>query len=257
MTLSASKAEGSVEESHPNAITHVPSHLRLWLFAVGILALDLWSKSWIFQNLAPSETSEIIPRVVVFQRQMNDGAVFGSLTGMVGLFVVASVFALAFVGVLFVSSSIKQRVLHIALGMILAGALGNLFDRAFIHADIAVFQSGTKIIGKVLEESSDSDTIRIGPWPDGEEARTFPRSELVELKSQGVVRDFIKFVPKFPRWVPVLGGIEMWPWVFNVADAALVVGVGVLLVCFWAERRRSHSVRRVATKKEAAAPVGD
>jgi lipoprotein signal peptidase len=257
MTLSAPKAEGSVEEAHSSAITHLPSHLRLWVFAGGILALDLWSKSWIFQNLAPSETSEIIPHVIVFQRQLNDGAVFGSLTGMVGLFVVASLFALAFVAVLFVSSSIKQRFLHIALGMILAGALGNLFDRAFIHADIAVFQSGTKIIGKVVEESSDSDTIRIGPWPEGDAARIFPRSELVELKHQGVVRDFIKFVPRFPRWVPILGGVEVWPWVFNVADAALVVGVAILLVCFWAERRRSHAVRRAATKKEAATPVGD
>jgi len=40
------------------------------------------------------------------------------------------------------------------------------------------------------------------------------------------VRDFLKIVWK-------IGDRELWPWIFNVADVLLVIGVGLLLITFW------------------------
>jgi len=247
------------------AITHIPSHLRLWLVAGVILWLDLWSKAWVFGHLPSNESRPFIPGVIDFRRSLNEGAVFGSLKGHVELFIVASLFALGFVVYLFAFSSRAHRALHVVLGLILAGAIGNLYDRAMVQADVLVYTARNgetvTVVGKIIDQAPDAqteidrmiqreesrrheraranDTIWIGAWPDGANAQEFKRSK-VTVRQQGVVRDFIKFVPRFPKWVPRLGGRDIWPWVFNVADAALVCGVGALLCTSWLERRQQH-----------------
>jgi signal peptidase II len=235
----------------PRAVTDVGAHLRLWVTSIAVLAADLWSKDWAFKRLDPAEPYHAVPRILDFHQSLNDGAVFGSLTGMVGLFIVASLLALLFVFSLFMSSDVRQQSLHIGLGLILAGALGNLYDRAFMKADVIELASGERRIGIRVDPpvgQADQTSWRwLGRWPDGEDQRAYPRSEIVEERNQGVVRDFIKFVPRFPAWVPKLAGRDIWPWVFNIADAALVCGVGLLLINFWTDRRR-HA-------REAESPV--
>ena len=220
---------------------HLRCHLRLWLPAIVLAGLDLWSKQWAFSSLGPNETRTMIPHVLEFRRSLNDGAVFGSFTGFVGVFVVASVVALGFVVYVFGRSGRQQWGLHLALGMVMAGAIGNLYDRALIKADVVTFQTRAgkqrSFIGACVSEPS-APILRCGDWPDGAHPRRFASSE-VSLRRQGVVRDFIKFAPKVPKWVPKIGGIDMWPWIFNVADASLVVGVGMLLL----QSSRGHRKR--------------
>jgi signal peptidase II len=224
-----------------SAVGDPASHARLWIFAIGVLVLDLWTKAWIFHTLGPTEVRTLIPRFIEMHRSLNDGAVFGSLTGMVWLFVAASVLALGFVVAMFAGSSPKHRSLHIALGLILAGAMGNLYDRAFMVADIVEFNTGEpRLIAKIVDDSH-PDVLRIGSWPEGENPRTYRRSDIAELRQQGVVRDFIRFVPAFPGWAPWVGGKDMWPWIFNIADSGLVIGVGLLLLNFWFERREARA----------------
>ena len=198
---------------------------------VVFLAIDLWSKSWAFSRLGVQEVKTVIPGFLEFRRSLNDGAVFGTFTGQTSVFIVASLFALGFVLYLFMHSHARQKVLHVSLGLILAGALGNLYDRAFVHADVVRIEDKKgrvqSQIGTIVAE--DESTIRLGDFPDGASPQTFKRSE-VTLRRQGVVRDFLKFVPKFPSSWSRVGGIDMWPWIFNIADAALVVGVAVLLL---------------------------
>ncbi len=223
----------------PVALRDFPSHLRFWLPAVAVLWLDLWSKAWAFSTLPSDRARSWIDGFVEFRRSLNDGAVFGSFTGYVGVFIVASLFALGFVFYLFARSRSWHRALHVALAMILAGALGNLYDRGFIVADVAQISTANgqqrSLIGVVLDDSTEA-VVRFGDWPDGANPRTLRRDEIT-LRRQGVVRDFIKIVPRFPRWVPRLGGRDVWPWVFNVADASLVCGVGLLLITGWIDRR--------------------
>ena len=221
------------------------SHMRFWFVAGGVLSLDLWSKERVFAAIPSGQALAVIPRTLEFRRSLNDGAVFGSFTGYAGVFIIASIFALGFVIYLFSTSRRTQWILHVSLGLILAGAMGNLYDRAFIHADIITYalHSGqtTSIIGKIVSTPSDR-MVRIGDWPEGTNARSFERHE-VTVRRQGVVRDFLKFVFKFPRWVPRLGGRDVWPWIFNVADTGLVCGVGLLVLSGMWDRSRQRRNR--------------
>ncbi len=220
-------------------LCHLPSQLRFWCVAALALWLDLWSKAWVFKTLAPQEVRSFIPGVISFRRSLNDGAVFGSFTGHTPVFIVASLFALAFVFYLFVHSHRKQWTLHVALAMILAGALGNLYDRAFVQADVVAFKTTSmgrdSIIGIVTSED-DAPFVRVSSYPDGRNERRFDADD-VTVRKQGVVRDFIKFVPKFPASTPKLAGRDIWPWIFNIADAVLVCGVGMLLLHTWLDRK--------------------
>ncbi len=237
---------GAEDPTSQSAATHTASHLRFWLVAMATLTADLWSKSWVFRDLGPHEERPFLSGIIVFRRSLNDGAVFGSLTGHVGLFIIASVVALGFVFYLFAHTRRSHHVMHIALALILAGALGNLYDRSMVQADVVRYKtrSGAEAsaIGTILPTSTESKVL-LGDWPDGTNPQAFWRKN-VTTRRQGVVRDFIKFAPKFPGWVPRLGGNDIWPWVFNVADSALVCGVGVLLLTSW----RKPTVRRARRK---------
>ena len=144
---------------------------------------------------------------------------------------------MVFVLYLFVHSTRWQRVLHVALALILAGALGNLYDRAFVKADVITYQprfgQEELMIGTVIERTN-TDVV-VADYPDGTNVRTLPSSQ-VTIRRQGVVRDFIKFMRKFPEGFPKLAGRDVWPWVFNIADAALVCGVILLLLSTWLDR---------------------
>ena len=153
------------------------AHARLWGLAVTGLAADLWTKDLAFTRLRRSR--HIIPDVLSFQRSENSGALFGLDQNMTALFVVASFIALLFVLYIFIRSARTQRSFHFGLGMVLAGALGNLHDRIF---------------------------------------------------REGRVRDFIKIELR-------IGEMELWPWVFNVADMLLVCGVAILMINIWFDRK--------------------
>jgi len=221
-----------------SAIASPAAHLRFWLPAAALVLLDLWSKEWVFANLHADEARPWIPGLIEFRRSLNDGAVFGSFTGYVGAFILASVLALLFVLYMFASSARNQRILHVSLALILAGAIGNLYDRAFIRADVVRFPNQPdhhSIVGKIVSEPG-ADHVVIGEWPEGSRERKYARAE-VDVRQQGVVRDFIKFTPQFPRHWAWVGGQDMWPWIFNIADASLVCGVALLLATSILERR--------------------
>lgn len=221
------------------AVRHTASHVRFWVVGCAVLWLDLWSKAWAFSHLRSGEIRPVFSGIFDFRRSLNDGAVFGSFTGQTTLFIVASIFAIAFVVYLFAHSDRAQWSLHVALALILAGALGNLYDRAFLQADVVVVRSDAgqsqSIIG-IIESHPEAGKFYLRDWPDGSRVRSFTRADVI-VRRQGVVRDFIKFRPKFPDWTPRLARRDVWPWIFNIADAALVCGVGILLIHTWLDRR--------------------
>ena len=70
-----------------------------------------------------------VPRRLHFRAMANQGAVFGIGQGQRAVFIAVSVLAIAFIFYLF-STSGRQRFYQFVLGLLLAGVLGNLYDRA-------------------------------------------------------------------------------------------------------------------------------
>src|ERR1043165_10147041 len=100
------------------------------------LSADLWSKNYAFEHLAiyrgttvvDSQVHRLIPGWLEFTVTTNQGAVFGLGAGQRILFVSVSLAAIIFLIYLFANSG-NQRLYQIILGMLLAGVLGNLYDR--------------------------------------------------------------------------------------------------------------------------------
>jgi len=223
-----------------SAIRHLRSHVWLWTMAIVLLAGDLVTKSAAFENLKRGESRTLIPGFLNVELSLNAGALFGMGPGLVWLFVLASVAALAFVVYLFSTSRRGQRVVHLALALLLSGALGNLYDRITVRYDIATVRTADGAnriwIGHVLDDS-DPQVVRVRSW--GSSGRhEICRDRIVDgFRSSGVVRDFLRITPE-------IGGRPIYPWIFNVADAYLVVGVAVLMISYVVEHRRR--IRRSA-----------
>jgi len=114
------------------------SHLRLWSISLIGLTLDLWTKHWAFEVLDFNRAKVVVENILSFQCSYNSGALWGMGKGMAAVFIVASLIALVIVLGVFAKSLRSQKMFHLGLGMIVAGALGNLYDRLFVKELIRV-----------------------------------------------------------------------------------------------------------------------
>jgi signal peptidase II len=183
---------------------------------------------------------------------INPGALFGIGGGQTALFIVASVCALLLVFWMFAQTSSRRWALQIALGGILAGALGNMYDRVFVRLLRTPWP-----IGYMIRTGQDGHNVIVQAYPPRENARSFavPADELP--REVGFVRDFIKIPTTLPRWswIPQkVRGEELWPWVFNVADVLLVGGVAILAIHLWRDRKHPRQ-REGNTVDSRASPA--
>ncbi len=103
-----------------------------WSIALVGCAADLWTKHWVFAWLGfpCKDPYWMVDGHVGLQTSLNRGALFGIGQGQVWFFASVSVAAaLAIVYWLFVAGGARDRFMNIALGAIMAGILGNLYDR--------------------------------------------------------------------------------------------------------------------------------
>lgn len=207
------------------ALRSVRAHIAFWTVAVSGLTLDLWSKAWAFDALDYHDRVKIVPGVLEFHLMLNPGALFGIGEGRTTLFLLASAAALALVLWMFAQSSPRRTLLHIALGGILAGALGNMYDRWSVQL---VKLENT--MPMVLIAQPDGGAV-LRPYIRGSGVeRPLSAEQVAALPAPtGFVRDFLKIPTKL--W----GEQDLWPWVFNVADMLLVGGVGILAIYLWRE----------------------
>ena len=95
--------------------------------------LDQLSKRWALANLGDHEPVPLIPGVLEFLRIENRGAAFGILQGRMEFFYLIT--AVVAAGILYVIFKLpeerKYMPLLVTLAFLLAGAAGNLIDRAF------------------------------------------------------------------------------------------------------------------------------
>jgi len=134
-----------------------------WLVATVAFVADRLSKAVVVRLMTPNQSIPVIPGVFHLTLVKNPGAAFGMLANQRTLFLVIT--GVVIVAVLYYSRLVgpEQTLLQVSLGLQMAGAAGNLIDRA----------------------------------------------------TSGLVVDFLD--------------VRIWP-VFNVADSAVVVGTGLLIL---------------------------
>jgi len=193
--------------SGPTAARSTRAWAILLSATIGGLVVDLWSKSLAFRHVAGTpviverqdvlrvndlslliprhEPVTVIPSILEFTLVLNPGAVFGIGAGQRWFFVVFTVIACIVALVLFIRwTHPRDWMAHAGFGLIIAGGLGNLYDRLVFAC----------------------------------------------------VRDFIHPLPGVPmpfglRWPG--GNNDLWPYVSNVADAFLIVGIILLMIHAW------------------------
>lgn len=111
-------------------------NLRKWLPLILIvslaIALDQISKNWVIENMTIGETFAPLPALqpfFQFTRSTNTGIAFGIASGSSEIFfVISSLITIALV-IFYGRSRANAHLQHIALSMVIGGALGNLLDR--------------------------------------------------------------------------------------------------------------------------------
>ncbi|MFH1370841.1 MAG: signal peptidase II [Planctomycetota bacterium] len=121
------------EDNGKKAAPSVSSHLLFWPIFIAGVALDLWSKSAVFNWLADSNQHGfiVIKGFLNLQLAQNRGAAFGIAAGQRTLLVAVSVAALVVVFAVFLFAGTQRKIVHVALALFAAGVCGNLYDRLF------------------------------------------------------------------------------------------------------------------------------
>ncbi|PHR49991.1 MAG: hypothetical protein COA32_02325 [Fluviicola sp.] len=158
----------------------------------------------------------------------NQGMAFGATLGggmwgklLLSIFRIVAISAITY----YIIKQIKQKAkieFLIVTALILAGATGNLIDSMFydfiFSADFDPCLSYNRLEGS-------------GNWA---ECTYYGSSELVEVRHQGFlfgnVVDMFQFDATWPGWMPWLGGSQVFPAIWNVADAAISIGVIMVLI---------------------------
>ncbi|TYL46188.1 signal peptidase II [Nocardioides sp. BGMRC 2183] len=103
-----------------------------WVFAVvalGLFGLDQYTKHLAVEHLTDQPDKQLIGEVLQLRLAYNPGAAFS--LGTEFTVVISCLAIIATVVVLFLSFRVRHRGWAVALGFLLAGIDGNLFDRLF------------------------------------------------------------------------------------------------------------------------------
>jgi len=100
--------------------------------AVVSIALDLWTKSWAWDNLRGSPPLEIVHDLFYLQFSFNTGSAFGFLGGhdlARPFFIVVTLITVGYMGNLVRKLPTDRVYGYLAIGLVIGGALGNMHDR--------------------------------------------------------------------------------------------------------------------------------
>jgi signal peptidase II len=111
----------------------------VWRFGwVALLVLfDLWSKDQVFRRLGADAYGDSAPEALAgswlrFATTCNGGAAFGQFAQFPWVLVIGRAFAVLFLAWLVLRAEPRPRLVLHAMLLVLAGALGNLFDNLWL-----------------------------------------------------------------------------------------------------------------------------
>jgi signal peptidase II len=104
-------------------------YLALVIVAVPVYLADQLTKAWAIANLQPDQPRELVGSVLQLNLIRNSGAAFSIGTG--ATWVLTTIACSVVVFILVFARRLGSRGWALALGLLLAGSLGNLTDRMF------------------------------------------------------------------------------------------------------------------------------
>jgi signal peptidase II len=151
--------------------------------ALGVFALDRWSKWMIETRFGPDSVKTVIPGFFNLVRSENSGVAFGMLAEDGGQWHTVALVFLSVIAILILAGILWKidrldRPSAVGLSLIFGGAVGNVYDRA----------------------------------------------------RSGVVTDFLDFYVTTHHW-----------YIFNLADSAICVGAGLLLLSMFMTRNHDRA----------------
>lgn len=184
------------------------------LIVLVVLAIDQWSKFWVKTNMFLGEEFPVLGDWFIIHFTENNGMAFGIEFGFEygKLFLTLfRIVVVAIIGVYLFRLPRKSTSsgLLVTGSLIFAGAVGNIIDSVFY--------------GIVFDESYSQIASFL---PDGGGYASLFYGKVVDMLYFPLIDGF------FPDWLPIWGGehFVFFRPVFNVADAAISVGIASLLL---------------------------
>jgi len=109
-----------------------------FLLSLPLYALDQVTKYLVLRFIDPSDPRDVIPGFFTLVHVTNTGAAFGSFRNNNGFFIALSCVALVVVAILLLRPEPRDPWRRVALGLLMAGVLGNLTDR-LLHGHVIDF----------------------------------------------------------------------------------------------------------------------
>jgi len=97
------------------------------LVGAAVFGLDFFSKQAVMARMTVGDSVPVIPHLLYITYTRNPGAAYGLLSG--NRWLLATIALAAVLGALYASMKLKRLDERIALGLLVAGAAGNLVDR--------------------------------------------------------------------------------------------------------------------------------
>ncbi|MBP3579633.1 MAG: signal peptidase II [Clostridia bacterium] len=142
--------------------------------AAMVIIIDQLTKMCVLSSMELSQSIQVIKDVLHITYVQNKGMAFGLFANNRMLFMIPTVILIAVIIFTIVKFGRKNKLLDMAMGLVLGGGIGNMIDRI----------------------------------------------------ARGYVVDFVDFC-----------AFDFWQWVFNVADAAVVVGAFMFVLAMLTDKK--------------------
>ncbi len=192
-----------------------------------ILIIDQLVKLWVKTSFSYDDPSlDLVGGWFKLNYVENQGMAFGATLGggiwgklILSIFRIIAIIAITYYLIKQIKLGAKREFL-VVISLILAGATGNLIDSMF-------YDLFFKLDPCISFNQMDGSGIYMS-------CEYYGIVEEVEVRNTGFlfgnVVDMFQFDANWPKWVPWLGSSQVFPAIWNIADAAISVAIILVLI---------------------------